>query len=311
MGAWDTSFSLEKDGSFTGGYCDSNYSETYICNFKGKFSNLLKIDEFTYSMDLESIDYIEKPGEIYYEKNMKYITSSPYGLEHADKLMLYLPGRNTSDLPEEFLSWVKIAGDVSNLLPFYGIYNVTEKYGFFSDDYSITNMEQNKENPQMTDNVPIEISNYLDSNPQELIEIFNMQQNTPWQFGDGAESYLYEDFAVEWNNNGYTDYTMTSAGLALNTEADDGTVYNISLYGIMLGMTGEEVQNKLAENGYIFLGYNPSYTMQSYAKNEHGKKYGIQMQFYENQLSSWYWCNWREGEDLPDIDPYTINNINE
>lgn len=169
------------------------------------------------------------------------------------------------------------------------------------DDGALATFAMNSDN--MSKCEFIEVSEYLDSNPEELIELFDMQINTPWQFGDAAESYHYDDFVVEWKKS--TDYTMTSAGLGLNTEADDGRIYNVSLYGIILGMTGEEVKNKLTSNGYIPVGSDNYPSRDFYAKNENGKRYGIYMQFYENQLSSWYWCNWREGEDLPDVDPYT------
>lgn len=453
IGAWDTQISINEDGTFFGSHGDSNPDEIYISNFTGSFSDLEKIDEYTYKLQLKSIELENTPGEIYYKDNIKYIYSDPYGLEYGKDFILYLPGRDTKDLPDEFLGWVKIAGDVSERLPFYGLYNVNGKYGFFSDIILGTKPNNNlsEENPiEVSDNIEIssyleqheqlvellgmkpteeywqfpdsksyvvdqfylewdsnsdvfqafsmknmgtsyiklygssigdnilkveislsengwvnhystdeyieyiailndkeyllhvyvdednnmtgwylknwpegewvaedfeklrnslskgefiEVSEYLDSNPEELIELFDMQINTPWQFGDAAESYHYDDFAVEWKKS--TDYTMTSAGLGLNTEADDGRIYNVSLYGIILGMTGEEVKNKLTSNGYIPVGSDNYPSRDFYAKNENGKRYGIYMQFYENQLSSWYWCNWREGEDLPDIDPYT------
>lgn len=298
VGAWDTQISINEDGTFLGGHRDSNFDEIYISNFTGIFSDLEKIDEYTYKLQLKSIELENTPGEIYYKDDIKYIYCDPYGLADGKDFILYLPGRDTKDLPDEFLGWVKIAGDISERLPFYGLYNVNEKYGFFSDIIFDT-----KPNNNLSRENPIEVSEYLDSNPEELIELFDMQINTPWQFGDAAESYHYDDFAVEWKKN--TDYTMTSAGLGLNTEADDGRIYNVSLYGIILGMTGEEVKNKLTSNGYIPVGSDNYPSRDFYAKNENGKRYGIYMQFYENQLSSWYWCNWREGEDLPNIDPYT------
>ncbi len=187
-------------------------------------------------------------------------------------------------------------------LPFYGLYNTNGKYGFFSDECESRDkkdseaVSQNITDSEISQDEIIEVAGYLDSDPAQLIEIFQMKPNEPWQFGSEGESYIYDDFAVEWMNSENIDYTLTSAGLALNTSADDGRIYNISLYGILLGMTGEEVRDKLTAQGYTFVGADETYHKQWYAKDESGKRYAVDLNFYENQLSSWYWCNWREGD---------------
>ena len=88
----------------------------YLCNFKGKFTEPVKIDDYTYSMKIETIELEQTPDEVEYEDGFKYVYSEPYGLENADEFLVYLPGALVSSLPEE--------------LPFYGIYNVADQTGF-------------------------------------------------------------------------------------------------------------------------------------------------------------------------------------
>lgn len=307
VGGWQTNMSIEEDGTFTGKYHSTTYGDSpaeYICNFTGKFSGLDKINEYTYKMQLESMECKERVGEEYYIDQRMCIGAEPYGLEVGKEFILYLPGCNTSDLPSDFLGWVSIVGDVSQELPFYGIYNIKGKYGFFSDIYEYDNkidsgeVGQENSDTQTPQDEFIEVSGYLDSDPAQLLEIFQMQPNDPWQFGSEGVSYIYDDFAVEWMNSENIDYTLTSASLGKNTSADDPRFFNISLYGILRNMTGEECSAKLDEQGYKFLGYDETYHKETYAKNENGKRYVIILNFYENQLTSWYWNNWREGDDF-------------
>ena len=60
-GGWSTDFTIEKDGSFSGVYHDSDMGDTgdgypngtmYYCNFSGHFTNLTKVDDDTYEMSL-------------------------------------------------------------------------------------------------------------------------------------------------------------------------------------------------------------------------------------------------------------------
>ena len=145
VGGWSTDLDLNSDGTFTGIYHDSDMGDlddeypngtVYICEFSGKFSDPVKIDEHTYSMKLE---YLNTEGTIddeYYENGIRYIYSGPYGLENADEFLLYLPGSQISDLPEEFVSWLYAFVDVQTekTLPYYGIYNVGGKTGFVACD---------------------------------------------------------------------------------------------------------------------------------------------------------------------------------
>ena len=65
VGAWATSMTLEQDGAFSGEYydadmgvCDEDYPNgtVYICDFSGRFSDIEKVDEYSYSLRLAELD---------------------------------------------------------------------------------------------------------------------------------------------------------------------------------------------------------------------------------------------------------------
>lgn len=64
----------------------------YLCSFSGKFTNLRKINEYTYEMDMEDLTYENTPGEEEIADNMKYIYDEAYGLAGCDTFKVYLPG---------------------------------------------------------------------------------------------------------------------------------------------------------------------------------------------------------------------------
>lgn len=137
-GAWGTIITVSEDGSFEGNYHDSEMGSAseenpngtvYICNFDGSFYKPEKIDDYTYSMKLETIQQQEDEGVEYIEDGIKYVHSYPAGFEDANKFMVYLPGKPVSELPEQYLTWDPIAND-SDTLDHIGLYNVKGKTGF-------------------------------------------------------------------------------------------------------------------------------------------------------------------------------------
>ena len=142
VGAWSTDIELSDDGSFTGSHHDSDMGDldealypngtVYYCNFSGRFSQPEKVDEFTYTMRLESLAAEGTEGEEVYEDGFRYITSAPYGLENADEVLIYLPGTPMDSLPEEITFWLlaHLYTDMPEELPFYVLCNVSEEYAF-------------------------------------------------------------------------------------------------------------------------------------------------------------------------------------
>lgn len=138
-GGWGTTLHVKADGTFYGKYSDSDLGSTgkkypngtvYICNFKGKFATPKKVNKYTYSTAIESMELEKESGKVYYKKGKKYIASDPYGMEGQGEFLIYLPSAPISKLPEDFLSWFFFWDQNQKKLGFYGIYNVSEKQGF-------------------------------------------------------------------------------------------------------------------------------------------------------------------------------------
>ncbi len=146
-GGWRTFLNIKKDGSFSGVFSDSDMGDTgegypngtlYYCEFEGRFSQPVKVNDYTYSMKIEEISCANEPETTEIKDGALYYYSTPYGLEGAEEVLLYLPGAPMSELPEEYLNWVRndMAEPNATELPFYGLYNVTEQNGFSSYDVS-------------------------------------------------------------------------------------------------------------------------------------------------------------------------------
>ena len=140
-GAWSTELTVEADGSFSGLYVDSDmgsdgegYPEgtRYVCAFSGKFTRPEQVNAYTWSMGIADITLENTPGETEYTDDVRCIYTGPYGLENAEELLVYLPGANAADLPEEFLSWAytRWRGNEDGTLGRYAIFNVAEGLGF-------------------------------------------------------------------------------------------------------------------------------------------------------------------------------------
>ncbi len=140
-GGWRTVMYVNADGSFYGNYRDGDAGQLYLCDFTGQFSEPVKVNDYIWSAKIESIEQAKATGERETIEGIQYIYSAPYGLESAEEILFITPGAQTSELSEEFMSWVNGPrwGDnrVEDRMNCYGIYNVTEKLGFssFPKDY--------------------------------------------------------------------------------------------------------------------------------------------------------------------------------
>jgi hypothetical protein len=142
-GGWRTTLEISSDGTFYGRYTDSEMGSTgegypngivYVCNFTGKFTSAKKVGDYEYSLQCENLEQEGKEGDEEIADGIKYVTSTPYGVEGSGEFRLYLPGKKVSELPTEYLDWVYFAVDGSDTFNFYGLYNITGKQGFSSDD---------------------------------------------------------------------------------------------------------------------------------------------------------------------------------
>ena len=142
-GGWSTYLYIEEDGTFYGNFHDSDMGCTgegypggtiYYCDFSGKFTNPVKIDDYSYQFEIESLKCEKEEGEEEIIDERLYIYSYPYGLDDADKLYMYLPGKDTKDFSEELQMWLFLT-DNEKELPFYALYNENPEYGFVGYQY--------------------------------------------------------------------------------------------------------------------------------------------------------------------------------
>ena len=144
-GAWSTELVVSPDGSFTGYYHDTDMGDSgagypngtrYECDFSGTFALVEQRDEFTYILRLTSLALKEEPGTERVTDGLKLVSAEAYGISGGDEFMLYSPGSQSAGLPEEFLEWVRMASaweEPPETLPFWGLYNLGEQAGFFTD----------------------------------------------------------------------------------------------------------------------------------------------------------------------------------
>lgn len=143
-GGWRTVIRLNSDGTFTGRYSDSEMGSTgegypngsyYISEFSGKFVNIKKVNDYTYSMELADLKFAKTVGEEWIEDEILYIASEPYGLESGKEFIFYLPETPITAMNEEFQSWWPGRFDFDapkSTMSCYGILNVETNYGFFT-----------------------------------------------------------------------------------------------------------------------------------------------------------------------------------
>lgn len=144
-GGWSTDLYLEADGSFTGQYHDADMGAAdpgrfpqgtcYICNFSGHFTRPVKIDETTWSMEIASLE-LEHPDDESeeYADGRRYIYTSPYGLENAEEIRIYLPDTPADGLSEDVLWAARGPYDwrptEEGALGLTILYNVSQDCGF-------------------------------------------------------------------------------------------------------------------------------------------------------------------------------------
>lgn len=145
-GGWATIITIQEDGSFSGEFFDGDLGvigegypngTMYQSNFTGQFTQPVKVNDYTYSMQISEMNYAEELGKEEIIDGMLYCYTDAYGMERSEEFLIYLPGAPLAELPEEFRSWVDYH-DLSNTteteLPFYALNNEPEQYGFYSFD---------------------------------------------------------------------------------------------------------------------------------------------------------------------------------
>lgn len=142
-GGWSEEFTIEKDGYFTGNYHDSDMGDTgegypdgtfYSSSYSGHFTDLTKINDYTYQMKLADISYKETADTEEIKDNLRYIYTESYCLGGTDTFTIYLPGTPISELSEEVYNWLSMANQSEEELTMTVIVDETNGYGIYSYD---------------------------------------------------------------------------------------------------------------------------------------------------------------------------------
>ncbi len=139
-----TRLSLHPDGSFEGFHSDNEnmaaeeypQGTRYYCEFAGRFDEITKIDEYSFSMRLAELNYGTERDKVWIQDEVRYIGSEAFGVERGEDFRFYLPGAPLGDLDEAFTEWspdyyLWRDGAIDRLSS-YGLYNVEGGYGFFT-----------------------------------------------------------------------------------------------------------------------------------------------------------------------------------
>ena len=200
-GAWSTELYIHEDGRFEGLYSDSDMGSSgegypngtrYFCQFTGQFDKPVKVNEYTYSLLIEELEYAHEVGKEEILDEVLYVYSEAYGLYGTKEMLLYLPGAPVDELSEGFMSWVRnsyyyeVKGGVSTELPAFGLYNEAEECGFSS--YNIKESVETIVTFTKERAAELEYSIQNDDMPQieynekarQLYDMWDMDLNTIW-----------------------------------------------------------------------------------------------------------------------------------
>ncbi len=140
-GGWSEEFNIEKDGYFTGQYHDSEMGSIgegyeggtmYFSSYSGHFTDLIKINDYTYQMKLADITYDYPVESTEIKDDIRYIYTESYCLGGTDTFNIYLKGTPVSELSEEVYSWLHMINENEPKLTFVAIADETNGYGIYS-----------------------------------------------------------------------------------------------------------------------------------------------------------------------------------
>ena len=250
-GGWRTFLNIEEDGSFLGEYSDSDMGSTgesypngtyYYCKFNGKFTEAVKVNDYTYSMKIEEISCVNEPETSEIIDGILYYYATPYGMEGAEEVLIYLPGAPVSELPEEYINWVRndMVDPDAVELSFYGLYNVTEQNGFSSYDTSgrIEDMIAASEEWALTIRASLEHDTLTQADmnvkAMELYENWDAALNTLWS--ELKERLSEDEFNVLLEEQRVWIADKEAAVKEAGKEVEGG-----SLYALVVNMKAAEI----------------------------------------------------------------------
>jgi hypothetical protein len=290
VGGWGTELEIKEDGTFTGTYHDSDMGVTgdgypngtvYQAEFSGTFSEPQMIDEYTYSMNMESLTLKNAVGEEEIIDGVKYVYSDPYGLDNAEVFEVYLPGKPTAELSEEYISWARIkfwGEDTPETLDFCGLYNVNGQEGFVQEEIEEENEEVTEEQTGNTDIGQLLLKS--DDADETVTQIEELLQNS---YGVEMEDLYSEGISVplgiEGKLDGETVYESWKEGSAQFTYSGK-RIGDITVCGVYPGLSENEVEGLLEDEGFYKTEYG------GYATGEKEGDYEISVESEAGAVTS-------------------------
>lgn len=135
---------LGENGHFNATFSTSNFGEwesdypqgtCYITKISGQFSEIEKIDAYSFRMVADSIETTAQAGEVYIEDGIRYIVEEKSVIDNGDVFYLYLPGVSHSDLPQGLVESVNNNG-------YYTMDNITSStYVFYQPNPELRGYE--------------------------------------------------------------------------------------------------------------------------------------------------------------------------
>ena len=111
---WYSSFTLKNDGSFRGKYYTEKKENTgtdfpngtiYYCDYYGYFTDIKKLNDYSYSLTLNKVKTQEHIGKETIENGVKKVITYPYGIESGEEFILYTPSTPVSEVDSKVLVW--------------------------------------------------------------------------------------------------------------------------------------------------------------------------------------------------------------
>ena len=139
-GGWQTVLDLQRDGSFTGEYRDSDMGSTgtdfpngtaYLCAFEGRFGDFRTVDGSILTLTLEELTALTTEEEVWYEEGVRYIGSAPYGLVEGAVFLLYPPETPVAGLEGNALSGWPLMEEDTDTLGCWGLSDPARQQTFF------------------------------------------------------------------------------------------------------------------------------------------------------------------------------------
>ena len=115
-GDWTTELTVNADGSFTGAYrahMNPGPKAHYdLGEFHGRFSDPQQIDDQTWSIQVEKLWVDGEVGKEWEDKDATYTqVADPAAPVEGTELTVYLPGTDSTRIPEEFFMWIRSSAE--------------------------------------------------------------------------------------------------------------------------------------------------------------------------------------------------------